>query len=452
VGVTITCYGGVGEIGGNNILVTDRDTKVLLDFGAGFSEGDRYFSAGIQPRSYNGAREHFQFRKLTEKEDLNTEAALQNTQMGYTSPEIDAILLSHYHYDHTGRINFVDAKIPVYCGETTKLIHEAQSGSTGSPLDDHVIETFRTGDKFAVGGLEVEPIHVDHSIPGSYGLILHTSEGPIAYTGDFRFHGPMGVMTEDFVEGAAKSKPLALVTEGTRVSETGRAKELSEPDVVRETVRVLEKTENLVFSSFRGNDVDRVVSLHQACEQTGRTLVVSTKIAVLLEKLIKDRHLRVPRVGKDVLVYIRRKRQGNYDEGDYYKWEKAFLDDGITAEEVQRKQKSTLLHLDQRNFPELIDIKPAKEGSYIHSATEAYNEEGEQEEEVIKNWVEYFGFSYHQIHASGHAPSGRVGYLVNKIGGRAVIPIHTERPDLFSSLAKNCRILAPKKGTEIQLA
>lgn len=35
--VTITCYGGVGEIGGNKILITDKDTKVFLDFGLIFS-------------------------------------------------------------------------------------------------------------------------------------------------------------------------------------------------------------------------------------------------------------------------------------------------------------------------------------------------------------------------------------------------------------------------------
>ena len=153
-----------------------------------------------------------------------------------------------------------------------------------------------------------------------------------------------------------------------------------------------------------------------------------------------------------MLVYIRRKKKGNYDEGDYFKWEKAFLDDGITAEEVRERQKSTLLHLDQRFFPELIDIKPARKGAYIHAITEAFNEEGETEDEVIKNWVNYFGFSYHQIHASGHAPLDKVGYLVNRISGKTVVPIHTERPDLFSSFASTSRILPPKKGTKIQLA
>ena len=56
----------------------------------------------------------------------------------------------------------------------------------------------------------------------------------------------------------------------------------------------------------------------------------------------------------------------------------------------------------------MIDIKPQSGGAYIHSSSEAFNEEGEEEEEVIKNWIQHFEFSYNQIHASGHAKGEEV--------------------------------------------
>ena len=448
--VRLTFYGGVNEIGGNKILVEDRDTKLIVDFGGGFSEGEEYFSAGIEPRSVNGAGDYLEFGLLPEIRGLYSEDALENAALRYASPEIDGILLSHYHSDHMARIRFTDHKIPVHCGETTNFIHQAASESTGSSLDEHDLRTFRTGDKFKVGSIEVEPVHVDHSIPGAYGFILHTSEGPIAYTGDFRFHGPMGSMTEDFISTAFKAGPIALITEGTRVATDSPKRDLTEPDVAAETAKVLEKSPNLVFSSFRGNDTDRVVSFYKACEKTGRKLVVSMKVALLLEQLQADKHLQLPRVGSDVLVYVRRKKEGSYDDSDYYKWERKYLDKGITAEQVRGRQRDLLLHLDQWYFPELIDIKPAKGGAYIHATTEAYNEEGEEEQQVVKNWVEYFGFSYHQIHASGHAPIDKVAYLVNKINGKNVIPIHTERPDLFASFWKG-KLSLPERGKRIQI-
>jgi mRNA degradation ribonuclease J1/J2 len=34
---SLTFYGGVNEIGGNKILLEDKDTRVFLDFSKGFS-------------------------------------------------------------------------------------------------------------------------------------------------------------------------------------------------------------------------------------------------------------------------------------------------------------------------------------------------------------------------------------------------------------------------------
>ncbi len=35
---SLTFYGGINEIGGNKILLEDKDTKVFFDFGKGFAE------------------------------------------------------------------------------------------------------------------------------------------------------------------------------------------------------------------------------------------------------------------------------------------------------------------------------------------------------------------------------------------------------------------------------
>ncbi len=427
----ITCYGGVGEIGGNKFILEDMGVKVILDFGTGFSEGSDYFDSSISPRGVNGAGDLFEFDLLPQIPGLYSEGALQNTNVEYTEPEFDAVVLSHYHSDHTGRIEYIDPKIPVYCGETTSLIHDAYSASTGSPLRGHPIRKFRTGDRFTIGPMEFRPIHVDHSIPGAYGFVIHTSGGTMIYTGDFRFHGPAGSMTKDLVDSARQEKPKLLLTEGTRVTPKGDSAGMSESAVKKEALKMVRGTRSLVFSTFRGNDVDRVNTFFDACLETGRRLVVSMKVAMLLEKLSADRGLRVPRVGRDVDVYLRRKKTGKFDDSDYYAWERPFIARGLTSEDVRRRQGEVFLHLEAWNFPELIDIKPDRGGTYIHAATEAFNEEGEKEETLIRNWVEHVGFRYAQLHASGHAPGKEVGELVRTISAKKVVPIHTEFPQLF---------------------
>jgi ribonuclease J len=447
----LTCYGGVGEIGGNKFLLEDRGTRVLIDFGTGFADGSDYFDSTISPRAVNGAGDLFEFGLLPQIPGLYSERALQNTHLRYVEPEVEAVVLSHYHWDHMGRIGFVDPKIPVYCGETTSLIHDAYSESTSSPLDDHPIRKFRTGERFRIGPIEFVPVHVDHSIPGAYGFVIHTSEGTMAYTGDFRFHGPAGSMTNDFVEAAKEAKPDLLLTEGTRVAAEDSKANMSETSVLEEASRMVKGTRRLVFSTFRGNDVDRINTFHAAAQATGRRLVVSMKMAILLEKLKADRRLRVPRVGKDVDVYVRRKRSGKLDDLDYYPWERPFLGRGVSASEVRKNQGGVFLHLEAWNFPELIDIKPERGGTYIHAATEAFNEEGERDEAIIRNWIRHVGFRYAHLHASGHAPMAEVGRLVEGVSASAVVPVHTEHPRLFRSFKGSWKLKAPVKGVPIAI-
>ena len=448
----LTCFGGVREIGGNKLLLEDGDTKVLLDFGTGSSDGADFFGSSIEPRQVNGAGDLFEFGLLPELPGMYSEKALQNTELHYESPTLDGVVLSHFHWDHVGRIGYLDPKIPIHCGETTKLIHEAYATTKDSPLEGHDIRSFRTGSKFKVGSVEFVPIHVDHSIPGAYGFIVHTSEGTIAYTGDFRFHGPAGEMTRDFIQGANEAAPDMLVTEGTRVGQGTPKRDMSEGAVLEAAKSAVKDSRGLVFSTFRGNDIDRINTFQAAAEEAGRRLVVSMKVAVLLDSLGQDMKLHVPRVGQDVDVYLRRKRTGRMDDSDYLRWERKFIEKGTTAAEIKKHQRESFLHLEVWNFPELIDIRPEKGGTYIHSATEAFNEEGEREDVVVRNWIDHLGFKYTQLHASGHAPESGVRELVNGIGAGKVVPVHTEAPETFKEFGRGgSRVEIPQLGAPIVL-
>ena len=54
----LSFYGGVGEIGGNKILVEDRDARIWLDMGAPFDLGEEYFVEFLQPRERFGLRDY----------------------------------------------------------------------------------------------------------------------------------------------------------------------------------------------------------------------------------------------------------------------------------------------------------------------------------------------------------------------------------------------------------
>ncbi len=208
--VKLRFYGGVNEIGGNKILLEDKKTKIFFDFGQSFTFGADYFTGWLAPRAVNGLGDYFAFGLLPRISGLYSKEMLASTNLPYTEPQVDAVFLSHAHFDHITHIQFLDSKIPIYVGVGTKLLMESmEETSTFCKYGEHECHKFRTGHKIKVDNITVEPVHVDHSIPAAYGFIIHTSEGSLIYTGDLRMHGPRKDLTEDFMKKAKSCEPTA---------------------------------------------------------------------------------------------------------------------------------------------------------------------------------------------------------------------------------------------------
>ena len=300
-------YGGVNEVGGNKILLEDKDTRILLDFGMSFSLRNRYYSDPfLSPRGEDGLLEFGllpKIRGVYKFEDSES--------------EIDGVFLSHSHVDHAAYISFLKREIPVYCGEATATILRAlgdiRIGGFEFDISGIRFNTFRTGDRIRVGSLEIEPIHVDHSVPGSYGFIIHTSAGAVAYTGDFRRHGSRPDLTEDFIGRVADEKPLAVISEGTNAIAVEVS---SESEIMDKINMIVGRTSGMDLANFACADLDRLRSFYEAAKGNDRYLVVTLKQAYLLDKLSTDPHLRIPSLKDESLLIFRKTKKR------YYSWEK----------------------------------------------------------------------------------------------------------------------------------
>jgi ribonuclease J len=437
--VKLTFYGGVNEIGGNKVLLEDKKTRIFLDFGKSFTSGDQFFTGWLSPRNMMGLKDYFEFDLLPRMKGVYSREKLEHTDLDYSEPEIDAVFLSHAHFDHMDHIQFLDPKIPVYLGGGTKLFIEAQEETSGfCNYCDHDYRTFRTGDKISVHDLIVEPIHVDHSIAAAYGFLIHTSEGTVVYTGDMRAHGPRKEMTEDFIQKASDSDPVAMICEGTRMAKVERRKNYSEETVKQESNRVISSTDKMVFVTHYSRDVDRFRSIYTVSKDNGRDFVISTKTAHLLNKLVQDARLDLPDPIKDenIRVYYKQKKSGKYSEKDYYTWERPFLDKIITCKDVYNHQQELVMDLNFYQFAELIDIKPDAQSHFIHSMSEPFSEE-DIEDEVMHNWLKHFKIRFHQLHASGHMNRKQLEERINRVNPKKLFPIHTEHPSLFKEKCNN---------------
>jgi len=438
----LTFYGGVNEIGGNKILLEDKKVRIFLDFGQSFTSGEDYFTSWLTPRAINGLGDYFEFNLLPKIKGIYSKEQLAFTDLPYTDPKIDAVFLSHAHIDHVGHIAFLDEKIPIHCGYGTKIFISSMEETGPSDFGEHPYEKFRTGRKIGIGHLVVEPIHVDHSIPASYGFIIHTSEGAIVYTGDLRAHGPRKEMTEDFAEKARESQPVAMISEGTRMVEMERRKNYSELEVEKLSNDIVSETKKIVFVAHYGRDMDRFRTFYNVAKNNDRKFVISPKTAHLLSKLVEDKHLQLPDPMKDknILVYYKRKKTGVFLEGDYYVWEREFMEKMVNYEFVREHQSEIVMDLDFYQFAELIDIKPNPDSHFIHSMSEPYSEE-DIEDVVMHNWLDHFKIKFHQLHASGHLNRRQLTNLINYIKPKKIFPVHTENPELFRKINKNVHLV-----------
>jgi len=443
----IIFYGGVDEIGGNKVLVKDRDVQVFFDFGMSFNLKRKYYSPPLlSPRSE---------KSLIELGILPKIDGVYFFDKG--EAQVNAVFISHGHMDHSAYLSFIKREIPVHCGETTKLILQAFGEVRKTDLefnvDDINFRSFRTGDKINIDGLEVEPIHVDHSVPGAYGFIIYTSRGAIIYTGDFRTHGAKPYLTHDFVEKAVEAKPVAIITEATNM--TG-AYISSEDEVKTKLGNIIHQAKGIVLAEFACTDIDRLNSFYQVAVENNRYLAISPRQAYLMEVLRKDKGLAIPDLDDEhILIFWKSKKtDGNKT---LRKWERQIFENYhekvISGEEASKKQSELILSMSLYDLEQLVEIKPIPGSCYISSSSEPFNEEMEIDLERLLNWLRHYGLPQYHIHVSGHVMPFSLRKILEEVGAAKIFPIHTENAHLFSKFVKDLKseTIIVKQGEEYKI-
>ena len=167
--------GGYGEIGRNSTLIHYNDEAVLLDF-------------GLHMGNYVALTEDEDVIKVSQKMLLKHEAVPNIKIIEKWIPKIKAIALSHAHLDHIGALPFFGNRFscPIhgspYTIEVLKTLMRDEKVQSRNNLVPHSLNcTFPVSKN-----IKIEFINITHSVPHALMIVVHTPEGSILYTNDFK--------------------------------------------------------------------------------------------------------------------------------------------------------------------------------------------------------------------------------------------------------------------------
>jgi len=492
---SIGFYGGVGEIGGNKILISSRDGSIFLDFGLNIKRKREYSIGYGHERISRALRNYLLLEILPRIKGIYRRDLAEEDHYLQGAEEIDlhACLISHAHLDHYGLIGFLKPEVSIALSTTTASLikHTLETGHLTGPEGD--VFTYRDrrlqeqlrlltdGDEKrrlrdrllinrpqrifsagrAIGGMpfHVEPYPVDHSVP-AFGFLIDVDGIQIAYTGDLRLHGVVKHYTEKFVENARGVD--YLIIEGTRITDSTYMTESKVKEyVLRELKDKKGKFAAVMISSL---DVDRLRTMINVARELDRIPILSPRLAHLLKTLKESgAHIQsIPEPGKDFLIYYEKRSLAGdgyvLDSQSYYKWQKQTYREHqnhvIKSEEISKNQGDYILIFSGLAYvPELVDINPEPGSLLIESTSEPHDEEQEIEWDKVERWISLLRMDHIQIHASGHANREDLLQIINSIKPKTIIPIHTDNPREFKKLlrSENYRVILPEEGGSLQL-
>lgn len=514
----ITVWDGAGVIGGNKVLLETDGRAVFLDFGTAFATMDRYFADFLGSRANRGLLDLVELDILPPldgvyRPDLyppdGSVAERMRRKPDRRALEVHAILASHAHVDHNGAIASVREDVPIHCSPMTAVIGKAMQDCGGqypgdiayvrARSDDHGLIRVNTkavarqrphafqadawGEEAQafwarrdakpgletlpprlgardVAGLPYREFPVDHSILGATAFALETGAGVVAYTGDIRMHGHAGETTRRFAEALADLRPRALITEGTHL---GDEPGVSEVRVRERALEVVRAARGFVAADFQPRHIERLITFRDVARETGRKLAVLVKDAYLLEAM----HAidpSVPTVDRDdaLVLFVRGKLSTTT-------WERRVLERlharRVEAAEVRAHPEGYVVALSFYELGELVEIDPPAGGIWIHSTSEAFDEEGMVNWQRLKDWLGHFGVrlvgdweraregdpEHAGLHASGHVSGRELEELVRLIRPRLLVPVHTEHPEWFKRFEGTLEVVLPERGKPIEL-
>jgi len=417
---------GTHEIGGSCVELKSNTSRILLDFGMPLViQGGKKFN--IEDFA------NIPDQELISKGVLPAIKGIYSWEKEFES--IDGLLISHPHADHYGLYRYLSNEVPVYLGEATGELIRITSifGRQYANLKKAIGNPkYLKNDKpFTCGNFTITPLIMDHSAFDSYAFLIESNGRKLIYSGDFRHHGRKKYALPNFLKAVVK-EPDAMLLEGTVMGrESGEI--FTEDDVEDKAIELLTNTHGIVFLYFSPQNIDRLVSFYKAASSTKRLFVIDVYTAYILMKLKKFSKIPYPSKSfRNIRIFF----GGNYldripvDEKEEFI--KAMASYKISAVEIEGMSGNIMMTIRGSMLNSLKKMNCLNGALFIYSMWEGYLQD--KSTEKITEFLNDNHIQQYMLHTSGHASIHTLKYVVEAIKPKALIPIHTFRPDQYNIL------------------
>ena len=390
--VKIAFLGGLNEIGKNITLFECCGDMFILDCGMAFPDGEM----------------------------LGVDLVLPDfTYVKENISRIKGIVITHGHEDHIGGLPYLlkDCNIPVYGTPLTM-------GLVGNKLKEHnlvssaQLNVVNAGDVVKMGCMDVELIHVNHSIPDSVGVAIHTPAGTLVHTGDFKIDcTPAAGTITDLTRFAELGKEgvLALMADSTNAERPGYTKTEAKVQESFERLFVRAQNRRIIIATFASN-INRIQQIVNCAYANNRKVAFSGRS--MLNYMQVATELGYVDVPQGVIIDI--------DSLNQYTPEQIVL---VTT----GSQGEPMSALSRMAYSDHRKVAVGNGDFIIISANPIPGNEkmvGNVVNALMKRKVEVIYEKMYEVHVSGHACQEDLKLMMGIVNPKYFIPVHGEQKHL----------------------
>ena len=368
--------GGAEEVGRNCTLLEYNDDIIFIDMGLQFPEDDMPGIDYIIP--------NMEYVKDKKK-------------------NIRGVIITHGHLDHIGGIPHTQHELgdpPIYGLPLTCAIIKKRQENFGRK--DINLKSVKLDDTLQLGAFKVEFFHVNHNIPDSMGIVVHTPVGTVIHTGDWKFDfQPVDKRPAELGRLAQLGNDGILAVMGDSTNAAHEGHQVSE--------HVIGKTLEDIFLKTKGRIIIGVQQVLELAEKTGRKVAIDGYSMKTNVEIMQQ--LKYMEVSKSIMI-------GIDQVDDYPKEQIVIMGTGAQGE------TNAVLNRIATNEHRHVRILPGDTVIFSSSVIPG-NERSVQrlKDTLFRKGAEVIHYKMMDVHAGGHAKTEDIKLLLRLLRPEYYIPI-----------------------------